>query len=123
MLGPPNRGSHVARKLTKWGGFLCKPLRQLSDAPDSFVRNLPWPAAALPIGVIAARHDRVVQLPSTHLPTQRDHVVVPSGHTRMLLRRDVATYVARFLREGQFGSAPQPGSPSREPGGTATNQA
>jgi len=41
MLAPPNLGSHVATKLTRYIGWLTPSLGQLSDCPDSFVNRLP----------------------------------------------------------------------------------
>lgn len=41
MLGPPNGGSTVATKLAPVLGWLCKPLKQLSDHPNSLVNTLP----------------------------------------------------------------------------------
>lgn len=103
MLGPPNRGSHVASALSPMLGLVCKPLSQLADTPGSFVCEL---ATDCPteVGIIAAAYDRVVPLANTYLPGQTDHVIVPSGHTRMLLRPDVAELVATFLEKGSFQS-------------------
>lgn len=101
MLCPPNRGSRVAANFSRFLGGVCKPLGQLSDAPDSWVNQLPE-LANIDIGIIAAARDRVVRIESTGLPTQADHIVVNSGHTSMLFRRDVAEFVESFLRLGRF---------------------
>lgn len=101
MLGPPNAGSPVAAALSRFLGRICPPLVQLSHAADSFVNRLP-PPRELEIGVIAAAFDRVVSRHSTLLDVQADHIMVPSGHTRMLFRRDVAELVACFLKTGRF---------------------
>ena len=101
MLCPPNHGSSVAAALARRWGWLCKSLPQLSDAADSFVNCLEVPDA-IDVGIIAASHDRVVSIESTHLATELDHREVPSGHTTMLFRRDVADYVAAFLRHGRL---------------------
>jgi triacylglycerol esterase/lipase EstA (alpha/beta hydrolase family) len=101
MLGPPNRGSRVASILARSLGLICKPLVQLSDSPDSFVNSLPEPRN-LEVGVVSASRDRVVSLESTQLSQQQDHVIVHSGHTSMLFRREVAESVLRFLHFGKF---------------------
>jgi len=101
MLGPPNQGSRAADAWARWLGTALPPLRQLSARDGSYVRRLHVPQR-VEIGIIAASKDRVVSVPSTHLSGEADHCVVPTGHMRMLIRRDVAALVARFLREGQF---------------------
>ena len=102
MLGPPKRGSRVAAVLAQGLGWFCRPLAELSDAENSFVNTLA-PPDGVDVGIIAASFDRVLSVESTHLPTERDHLVVPSGHTSMLFRSDVAEYTAAFLRQGHFG--------------------
>lgn len=104
MLGPPNHGSKVARVLSHGLGFFCPPLAQLSDAPQSFVNSLPEPSPDElgEIGIVAAMHDRVVRVDSTRLAAERDFRTVPSGHTSMLFRKDVAQAAAHFLLNGQF---------------------
>jgi hypothetical protein len=101
MLTPPNQGSFVARRLAPWLGSFCRPLPQLSDAPDSFVNRLGVPPG-IEIGVIAAGSDRVVALPSTFLAEQRDHIVIPGDHGIMPLRRDAGEQVLAFLQTGSF---------------------
>jgi len=101
MLGPPNQGSHVASFFAPGLSWLCPPLRQLSHHRQSYVNQLGVPER-IDIGVIAAAHDRVVPVESTHLPGEVDHWVAPSGHNSMLLDRDVAEGVLNFLRHRRF---------------------
>ena len=101
MLGPPNRGSHVARAIAPVLGALCPPLRQLSDAPDSYVNCLELPCD-IELGVIAAADDLVVPLESTRLPTQKDHIILPGHHGVLPLRKDTAIQVTHFMRHGMF---------------------
>jgi pimeloyl-ACP methyl ester carboxylesterase len=101
MLGPPNRGSRVSGIVARVLGWACKPLWQLSDAADSYVNRLALPDG-VEIGVIAAQHDRVLAVENSHLPNEADHLVVSSGHTSMLFRREVALQVEAFLRNGRF---------------------
>lgn len=102
QLTPPHHGSPVATFLARGLAWCCEPLEQLSDSPDSFVNELGVPEG-IETGVIAARHDRVIDVETTHLPGERDHRVVSSGHSSLLFRRDVAEAVVHFLRQGNFG--------------------
>jgi hypothetical protein len=79
---------------------LCKSLHQLSDEADSYVNRLEAPTG-VPVAIIAASRDRVVAVESTHLTTELEHRIVPSGHTTMLFRRDVAAHVVGFLLDHQ----------------------
>ena len=101
MLGPPNCGSHVARRLAMPLGRVCRPLRELSDAPGSYVRSLEEPRD-VEVGIIAAELDRVVRLDSTSLACQRDHIVLPGHHGILPWRRETAQQVLYFLRNGSF---------------------
>ncbi len=101
MLGPPNRGSPVARYAARWLGRQMPVLQELSDAPDSFVNQLEDPGA-LDIGVIAAGSDRVVPIPNTHLSCERAHLILPGHHAMLVLRRETAEQALAFLRTGRF---------------------
>ena len=101
MLGPPNRGSHVARKLSRPLGGICPALRELSDSHDSYVNQLGEPGD-IEYGIIAAAADRVVKLPSTFLDGQSDHIILPGHHGLLPWRRDTAMQVIHFLRTGKF---------------------
>jgi len=109
MLGPPNAGSHVARRLAPALGGLCPPLRELSDLPESYVNRL-GELPGVELGVIAAAADRVVKLDSTSLACQRDHIVLPGHHGMLPWRRDTAEQTVHFLKHGRFNH----GSDSRE---------
>ncbi len=101
MLAPPHGGSHVATRLAKWLGWLFKPLPQLADPRDSFVNTLVEPIGH-EIGIIAAARDRVVRIESTRLAQQSDHIVVDTGHSSMLIRKEVWRLIESFLRSGRF---------------------
>jgi hypothetical protein len=107
MLGPPNRGSHIARRLASQLGDLCTPLRELSDASDSFVNRLEEPTH-VEVGVIAAAADRVVPLKSTHLACQRDHIVLPGHHGVLPWRYETFRQVISFLQDGRFNLTAEP---------------
>jgi triacylglycerol lipase len=116
MLGPPNSGSRVARSLARWLNPLCPALGDLSDAPGSFVNRLP-PPMQFETGVIAAAHDHVVALSSTHIPGERDHTIVPCRHGMLLFHRQAAEQTVAFLRQGSFLATHPASAPSlcREP--------
>lgn len=104
MLAAPNQGSPTAKVL----GYLlpfCKTLRQLSNHAGSFVCNLPEPDG-LEIGIVAAKHDRVIPEPNSHLQNESDHVSIFSGHNGLLVRPAAARQIDVFLKYGRFQSAP-----------------
>jgi len=101
MLAPPNTGSHAARWLAPALGRICPPLVQLSDEQQSFVASLAAPSA-VEIGIIAARHDILVAEPRTHLPSEKDHIVLPGMHSSLAWRRETAEQAAAFLTSGKF---------------------
>jgi hypothetical protein len=87
------------------GTFLpfCKTLRQISNHPASFVRNLSEPTD-VEIGIIAAKHDRVIPEPNSHLKNEADHVSIFSGHNGLLVRPTAARQIHAFLKHGRFQS-------------------
>jgi hypothetical protein len=101
MIAPPNRGSHVARRLAPYLGLICPPLLQLTDLTSSFVCSLPPPAIDS-LGIIAAQTDFLVDECSTRLGCERDHIVLPGLHSSLLWRHETARQVEHFLRHGCF---------------------
>ena len=100
LLAPPNRGARLADLGLKFFGRSLTAARELGAHPESYVNRLA-PTADLDCGVIAASWDHVVSLASTHLPGERDHLVLRSLHTLPLHRR-VPAQVVHFLRQGRF---------------------
>ena len=47
-------------------------------------------------------HDGTVMVEETKLPGAKDHIVLSTSHTGMLLSADVAEQAAHFLRNGRF---------------------
>ena len=101
MLAPPNRGSHVARRLAPALGWACPPLTELADGPCSYVNRIGEPTG-VEIGIIAARSDRVVDLASTRLSRPHHHIVLPGHHGMLPWRSDTSVQVVHFLRRGRF---------------------
>lgn len=101
MIAPPNRGSRWA---ALFGPALRRRIRtidQLAARPDSFVNRLPEPEQ-LEIGVIAARYDLLVGGANTHLPGQKDHIMLSGLHSTIALQRNAAEAVLQFLAAGRF---------------------
>jgi len=101
MLAPPNQGAHAANTFAPFVGWLLRPVSELGSDSASTVRRLPR-VRDVPIGVIAARDDRTVKIPETHLAEESAHVVVGGGHSFIMSRRDVKEQVVLFLRTGAF---------------------
>jgi pimeloyl-ACP methyl ester carboxylesterase len=100
LLAPPNRGARLADLALWLFGRRLVVATELCSHPDSYVNQLA-PATDLDCGVIAASWDHVVSLESTHLPGQRDHLVLRGLHT-LPLHRHVPAQAGQFLREGRF---------------------
>lgn len=101
MLAPPNQGANAANSFASLAGWLLRPVPELRADSTSTVRRLPR-VRDVQIGVIAARDDRTVKLPETHLPEETAHLVVAGGHSFIMRREDVKVQVVAFLRSGRF---------------------
>lgn len=103
MLSPPNGGSHVATAVGPYLKWLTNLVDELSDRSDSLVNRLPRRLQRnIDIGIIAAEWDYVVHEVSTHLDEESDHIVMPSRHTGLILRKPVADQTVHFLNYGVF---------------------
>lgn len=102
MVGPPNRGSHMARKMAPYYGWLSTTLCELSDVPESFVNALPLSVDTHDIGIVTAASDFLVPAESTLLDTYADHITLPGLHVGVLWKKETAGHVASFLRTGKF---------------------
>jgi pimeloyl-ACP methyl ester carboxylesterase len=104
LLAPPNRGARLADLALRLFGHRISAARELCSHPDSYVNRLAS-AADLDCGIIAATWDHAVSLASTHLPGERDHIVLHGLHT-LPLHRHTPAQVGHFLRQGRFKRAP-----------------
>ncbi len=112
-IGPPLRGSAVARALTAFpGGRLL-----LGHSADPLVSGVgPWKGTR-GVGVIAGRlpfglgvtlgplqgpHDGTVSVEETQLQGITDHRTVAASHTGLLFSSEVAELTIAFLRDGRF---------------------
>jgi pimeloyl-ACP methyl ester carboxylesterase len=100
LLTPPNQGAAMADRFLPWAGRLIRPL------PDLAVKGGSQASLRLPqgleVGIIAGGADRTVTLAETRLDGAVDHIVLPYGHSFLMLRRDVQEATVRFLRTGRF---------------------
>jgi pimeloyl-ACP methyl ester carboxylesterase len=100
LLAPPNRGARLADFALRLFGRRLSAAAELCSHPDSYVNRL-TPMTDLECGIIAASWDHAVSLESTHLPGERDHLVLRGLHT-LQLHRHTPVQVGHFMREGRF---------------------
>ena len=113
LLGVPALGSHAARQLDQqpWGGVLGAS-RDLwcSVFPTAVPGNLEVGAIAGDDGFglgmlftsLQGPNDGAVTVAETRIAGLRDHIVMPIGHSAMLLSSEVARQSASFLKSGSF---------------------
>lgn len=104
MLASPQRGSHAARRLEPWVGWMSPALGQLSDEPESFVNQLanPFQKHGIEFATIEASKDRVVDSSSVQLEGQADFARMIGHHGYMPWYRDAMQLVESFLIHGRF---------------------
>lgn len=123
MLAPPNRGSEVSDRLTRFPPFRWftgANGRRLGTTSDALPATLgPWPVPN-GLGIVAGdcslnplfsawlpgADDGKVTVAATDLAGASDHLVLHHSHTWIAWRRDTATHVAAFLRTGTFARRP-----------------
>lgn len=114
MLGPPNRGSEIADRLSPVGLYR----RLLGPAALSLgTTTVPvWPDPEYPVGVIAGTrsidpigwlmlprpNDGRVSVARTRIPGLQGHLVLPVSHALMMNHPIVIAQTARFLATGAF---------------------
>ena len=108
MLAPPHQGSHAARKLSPFLGWLTPSLKQLSDEPNSFVRNLPNPFEnnQFEFGIVEAEKDRVIEQGNVLLEGYRDYAKVRGHHGILTWYSNTIQLVDNFLNHGRFNLNP-----------------
>jgi len=112
-LGPPLRGSAVARSLARIPGgrwLLGQSAAPLLDGLDAWTdaRRVGVIAGCLPIGVgavtgmLESPNDGTVSVAETRLDGIGDHRVVAASHTGLLFSSEAADLTLAFLRDGRF---------------------
>lgn len=114
LLGSPVAGCVAAAALAGWSwgrALLGRSLPQWSPGSTSAAlanREVGMIAGNLGrgLGGLVTRfpgpHDGAVTVEETRVPGLADHLVLPVGHSGMLVSRAVAAGIAHFLRHGRF---------------------
>ena len=114
LLGSPVAGCVAAAALARWSwgrALLGRSLPQWSPGSASAAlanREVGMIAGNLGRGLgglvtrLPGPHDGAVTVEETRIQGLADHLVLPVGHSGMLVSRAVAAGVAHFLRHGRF---------------------
>ncbi len=104
MIAPPNQGSHVARQMAPWFGWMVPSLAQLSDAPDSYVNLLDQLVELddLKLGIIEAEKDRVIARGAVLLNRPHEYCRVRGNHAILTWYLRTVQLAEKFIREGRF---------------------
>jgi pimeloyl-ACP methyl ester carboxylesterase len=104
MLAPPHQGSHVARKLTRFFGWISPSLGQLSDSNDSFVNRLPntLQQKDIEFAIVESTKDRVIVQGGVLLDGYRDYARVVGHHGVLTWYPQTIDLVEDFLTLGKF---------------------
>jgi pimeloyl-ACP methyl ester carboxylesterase len=117
LLGTPARGCYAGRRMARYAAgrwFLGE-----SEALWREGRGARWRrsealgivAGSVPLGLgqlfgpLPGQNDGVVSLEETAVEGMAERVVLPVGHSQMLISARVAAQVAAFLSEGRFAPA------------------
>lgn len=115
LLAPPCQGSRAAQAIAQWplGRIILG--RAIQEECIECVRH-EW-SGRREVGVIAgslglglgrlfadlpADHDGTVMVEETRLPGAKDHIVLHTSHTAMLISPEVARQTVEFLQRGKF---------------------
>lgn len=117
MLAPPNRGSELIDIFRDqwWFGKLFGPIRHQLGTDSNSVPNTLGPVN-FELGVITGNrsmnligsalipgpNDGTVSVTRAKVEGMRDFLVVPYGHTFIMMRKAVAAQTVQFLRTGHF---------------------
>lgn len=117
MLGPPNQGADLAKRMNDWPLFhwvVRGSGRQLAEGGANFNRLLGAPPCEFGIvaggkgdaegysPLLAGDDDFIVRVEETKLAGARDFLVTPVVHMFMLSDRRVHEHALRFVRRGYF---------------------
>jgi len=112
-LGPPLKGSSVARLLAHFPGgrwilgsnrnvLVAGVERWDGSRPVGVVAGQMPFGLGVTIGALTAPHDGTVTVEETRLGGLADHCTVDATHTGLLFSSDVAELTVGFLRNGRF---------------------
>jgi pimeloyl-ACP methyl ester carboxylesterase len=99
MLAPPNQGSAAADRMAPYVGWLLAPISELRTS-DSTVRALPAPEG-IEFAIVAGKDDGKVSIAETCLAGAREHLLLDSAHTFIMLRPSTHQLISQFLATGE----------------------
>lgn len=115
LLGTPCQGCQAARGVSRLpfgrailGAAVHEEIVECEYREWSGERDVGVIAGSMGLGLgrlfadLQAEHDGTVLVEETHLPGAKDHIVVSTSHTGMLLSSEVAQQTVDFLRNGCF---------------------
>jgi pimeloyl-ACP methyl ester carboxylesterase len=116
LLGSPLQGSKAAQAIARrvpfgkaiLGAAIMEECIDCEPRSWSGRRDVGVVAGSFNVGLgrlfakLDADHDGTVAVSETRLPGAKDHIVMRTSHTAMLLSADVADQAEHFLREGRF---------------------
>ena len=110
MIAPPHQGSHAARKLNRFIGWLSPSLLQLSDVEDSFVNQLPnsFEQRNIEFAIIESVRDRVIVQGGVLLNGHHDYAQLRAHPGVAPLYNETITLVENFLVNGKFSESARP---------------
>lgn len=105
MLGPPNRGSHLAYfgKMPLVSEINAS-LQDMTPSDDSFVSTIPAPPWLPPVGIIAGKYDGKVAMEDTWLPEPLpcSHTVVNCTHPGLRKPSHVLSLILQYFETLTF---------------------
>ena len=110
MIAPPHQGSHVARKLSHFIGWLSPSLSQLSDVESSFVNQLPnsFKQRDIEFAIIESTRDRVIAQGKVLLNGHHDYARISAHHGVATYCNETISLVENFLVNGKFSKCARP---------------
>lgn len=120
LLGAPSQGSKAAQGVARvvpfgkviLGAAIHAECIEFTPRAWAGHRDVGVVAGSMGLGLgrlfadLKSDHDGTVLVEETYLPGAKDHIVVPTSHTGMLLSAEVAEQAACFLQTGSFRRAP-----------------
>ena len=118
MIAPPHQGSHAARKLNRFIGWLSPSLLQLSDVESSFVNRLPnsFKQRDIEFAIIESIRDRVIVQGGVLLNGHHDYAQIRAHHGVATFYDETITLVENFLVNGEFSESARPSRVSMDVG-------
>jgi pimeloyl-ACP methyl ester carboxylesterase len=116
LLGPPAQGSKAAQGIARvipfgkalLGSAIREECIDCSPRTWSGRRDVGVIAGSMGLGLgrlfaqLDSAHDGTVMVEETRLPGAKDHIVLETTHTGLVLSAEVAEQAAHFLRNGAF---------------------